>query len=118
MATRKPLDPLAGIEALAPQLLRMIEGRGAKVRKAVARTGEPAASFKPLLTKTYAQVRGRLDTAHYFVEKCIHDVPRLNSGLRPSPAQEAKIRGKLLSLIDRCGDFRALFSGGRTPHRG
>lgn len=105
------LRHLAGITSLSPQLLRLVEARGTTAGAAAGGPGGPGDEVKPLKTETFAQVRGRADTAHYFIDKCVHDVPRLGPGVRPTPRQAAAIRAKLLALADRSRAHRDLVTG-------
>ncbi len=115
------LRHLEGIVSLSPQLLQQVVGRGttpsARGGKAGGPPGASVGDDKPPRVKTFAQVRGLLDLAHYFVEKCLKDVPRLRPDVRPTPEQQAVIRAKLLSLVDRSGVLRHLVFGLRTPPR-
>ncbi len=115
------LRHLEGIVGLSPQLLELVGARGteapAKVRRPNKRTPVLTAPEKLLKTKSIAQLVGRLDLAHYFVEKCPKDLPRLRPDVRPTPEQDAEIKAKLLSLVDRSGVLRHLVPGLRAPPR-
>ena len=60
----------------------------------------------------FARVRGRLDAAHYFVEKTARDVVRLPTGLRPTPGRASQIRGQLMALIGRAGRLIEIIAAG------
>jgi hypothetical protein len=115
------LRHLEGIVGLSPQLLQLVGVRGteapAKGRRPNKRTPVLTAPEKPPKTKSIAQLVGRLDLAHYFVAKCLKDVPRLRPDVRPTPEQDVEIRAKVRSLVDRSGVLRHLVSGLRAPPR-
>ena len=93
------------------QLFRIVEGRGAgeapRLEAHLAareRTPEVVVNKGPIgKSGTFAQVRGRLDAAHYFVEKTARDVAKMPTGLRPTLERASQIRGQLLALIGRAG---------------
>ena len=85
--------------------------------KAGGRSRASVGNDKPPRVKTFAQVSGLLDLAHYSIEKCVQGDPRLRPDVRPIPEQQAVIRAKLLSLVDRSREAYRLVIGLRTPCR-